>query len=387
MPPLPTRHVLLTPGPTPLPMIVAAAQAGDMPHHRSPEFAVMLARVLDRLKRVYRTNNDVILFSASATSAMESAVVNLLSRGDRVLVVSAGNFGERWVRMSEVYTPNVDVLRYPWGAQPDPAEVAARIQATDNLAAVIVTHSETSTGATADVRRIAEMTRERSAMLVVDAVSSLGAAELDSDGWGLDVVISGSQKALMAPPGLAFASVSRRALARAATSTTPRFTLDWRRALDAQAKHQTPATPAITLVMALDAALELFEANGLDASICNTTRLGGAVRRAMRALGLELFSPDRPDCSLVTAVRWPDGVDGDAVRRAIRERHAITIAGGQGELAGRIFRIGAFGAISPNDLTAGISALEVELLNAGHVVELGRGVGAFTRAYEEASTA
>jgi aspartate aminotransferase-like enzyme len=374
-------NLLLTPGPTPIPPDVAAAEARPLPHHRSPEFKDILARVLAALRRVYRTERDVILFSSSGTAAVESAYANLLSPGDRILVVSAGNFGERWVKMGEAYRADVEVLRSPWGTRPDPAAVAERVNGRDDLAAVFVVHSETSTGATADVEAIARLTAERSSCLVVDAISSLGATPLETDAWGLDVVVTGSQKALMTPPGLAFASVSERARERSRTATNPRFSLDWERALAAQAKGQTPFTPAISLVQALDVALAMIEADGLEARFEQTVRLGRGVRAGLRALGLQLFSPDRDDCSLVTAALWPAGIDGEAVRRALRDRHGITVAGGQGELTGRILRIGAFGAIEAGDIVRGLAALEVELLQAGHVLELGAGVGAFSRAY------
>ncbi len=309
-------NLLLTPGPTPIPPAVVAAEALPLPHHRSPEFKAVLARVLTGLQRVYRTERDVILFSSSGTAAVESAFANLLSPGDKILVVSAGNFGERWVKMGEAYRADVEVLRSPWGSRPDPEAVAARVNGRDDLAAVFVVHSETSTGATADVQAIAELTRERSACLVVDGISSLGATPLETDAWGLDVVVTGSQKALMTPPGLAFASVSERALERARTATNPRFSLDWDRALKAQAKGQTPFTPAISLILGLDAALAMIEADGLEARFERTRRLGRGVRAAMTALGLELYSPDRDDCSLVTAALWPAGVDGEAIRQA-----------------------------------------------------------------------
>lgn len=374
-------HLLLTPGPTPIPPAVVAAEALPLPHHRSPEFKAVLARVLAGLQRVYRTERDVILFSSSGTAAMESAFANLLSPGDRILVVTAGNFGDRWVKVGEAYRADVEVLRSPWGTRPDPEAVAARVNGRDDLAAAFVVHSETSTGATADVQAIADLTRDRSACLVVDAISSLGATPLETDAWGLDVVVTGSQKALMTPPGLAFASISERARERARHATNPRFSLDWERALTAQAQGQTPFTPAISLVLALDAALAIIGADGLEARFERTLRLGRGVRAAMTALGLELFSPDRDDCSLVTAALWPAGIDGEAVRRGLRDRHGITVAGGQGELAGRILRIGSFGAIEAGDIVRGLAALEVELLHAGHAIQLGAGVGAFSSAY------
>jgi aspartate aminotransferase-like enzyme len=359
-------NLLLTPGPTPIPDEVVAACASPLPHHRSPEFKAILEGVLQGLRRVYRTEREVIMFTSSGTAAMESAFANLLSPGDPILVVTCGNFGDRWVRVGEAYRADVEALRYPWGSRPDPAEVAARIMARPELKAAFVVHSETSTGTVADIRAIAEATRDRSSALVIDAISSLGAAPIETDAWGLDVVVTGSQKALMTPPGLAFASVSDRALKMAATATSPRFSLDWERALGAQARAETPFTPAISLVLGLAAALEMIETEGLEAIWERTRDLGRRTRSAALGLGLELFSPDADDCSLVTAVRWPEGIDGEAVRRAIRDAHGITIAGGQGELAGRIFRVGAFGAITADDLRRGLEAVAVELAARGH---------------------
>ncbi len=373
--------LLLTPGPTPIPPAVAAAAAAPLLHHRSPEFRAVLERVLDGLRRVYRTDDEVVLMTSSGTAAVESAFANLVAPGDRVLCVSAGNFGDRWVTLAAAYGAEVETLRYPWGARPDPAEVAARIAGRTDLAVAILVHSETSTGAVADLRTIAAGARDRGCILVVDAISSLGAAPLETSAWGLDVVVSGSQKALMTPPGLAFVQVSARARERARAGGAARYALDWERTLVAQAKGQTPFTPAISLVCALDVALAMIEADGLEVRIERTRRMGRGVRAAVRALGLELYSPDHDDCGLVTAVVWPQGVDGEAVRRRLREQHGVVVAGGQGDLVGRILRVAAFGAITPGDLVQGIAALEIELLAAGHIVEAGVGVGAFERGY------
>jgi serine---pyruvate transaminase len=370
-------NLLLTPGPTPIPEAVAAAEASPLPHHRSPEFKALFGGVLAALGRVYRTDRDVIVFTSSGTAAMESAFANLLSPGDPILVVSCGNFGERWVRVGEAYRADVEALRFDWGTRPDPQRVADRILARPELKAAFVVHSETSTGTVADIRGIAEATRERSCALVIDAISSLGATPVETDAWGLDVVVTGSQKALMTPPGLAFASVSERAAAMAETAMNPRFSLDWQRALTAQARRETPFTPAISLVLGLAAALEQIEATGLDAIFARTRDLGRRTRRAIHAMGLGLYSPDADDCSLVIAARWPDAIDGEAVRRAVRDRHGITIAGGQGELTGRIFRVGTFGAIDAPALEAGMRAIAVELEAAGHACDPDRVVEAF----------
>jgi aspartate aminotransferase-like enzyme len=333
-----------------------------MPHHRSAEFRRVYGVVLENLQPVFCTQSDVLMFTASGTGAFESAIANLVSPGDRVLCVSAGNFGERWIQVATAYGADVTPLRFPLGSRPDPEAVAEAMLAGPAPAVTVVVHSETSTGATADIHAIAERTRDRSGLLVIDAVSSLGAAAVETDRWGLDVVVTGSQKALMCPPGLAFVSVSPRAWDRVETATSPRFYFDWRRTRDAQEKGpQSAFTPAITLVLGLHAALQLILEEGVEAAWGRTRELGAMVRGRVKDAGLELYSPDHPDCSLVTAIRVPDGVDGDQVRARMRERHGIFVAGGQGELTGKIWRMGQFGYITARDLHSGMDALLEEL--------------------------
>jgi aspartate aminotransferase-like enzyme len=358
--------ILLTPGPTPIPPEVQAAMAVPMPHHRTGAFKRTYGAVLEKLQRVYRTEHDVLLFTASGTGAFESVYANLLSPGDRVLCVSGGNFGDRWIAMAKVYGAEVTELRVPAGERPDVDEIVAAVEADPGLALVVVVHSETSTGVVADVQAIAERTRGRDALLVVDAVSSLGGAPLETDAWGIDVVVTGSQKGLMCPPGLACTSVSPRAWERVERATAPRFYFDWKRTRKAQADGpQSPYTPAITLVLGLDAALDMLLAgDGLEAWWARTEQLGAMVRGEVRRMGLELYSPDEPACSLVTAITTPADVDGDAIRRALSDRHGIVIAGGQGQLAGKIWRMAQFGAITERDLRAGLTALELELAAA-----------------------
>ena len=354
--------ILLTPGPTPIPPQVQAAMAVPLPHHRTSAFKKIYGATIEKLGRVYRTEHDVLMFTASGTGGFESAYANLLSPGDRVLCVSGGNFGDRWIAMAKAYGAEVETVRAPLGERPDVDQVVAAIEADPGLSLVVVVHSETSTGTTADIQAIAERTRGRDALLVIDAVSSLGAAPLETDAWGLDVVITGSQKALMCPPGLAFASVSPRAWERVERATSPRFYFDWKRTRKAQIDGpQSPYTPAIPLVLGLDAALDMILEDGLEASWARTEALGAMVRGRVREMGLGLFSPDDPSCSLVTAISVPDGVDGDAVRRALADRHGIVVAGGQGTLVGKIWRMGQFGAITDRDLRSGLDALAIEL--------------------------
>ena len=368
---MPEKGYLMTPGPTPIPPEVEAAMAQPIAYHRGPEFQALLGRVLPRLKEVFRTESEVALLTASGSAAMESAVANLCSPGDRVLVVSAGYFGERWAQIAGRYGCDVVHLRYAWGDLPDAGDVAARLAETGGARVVYCTQGETSTGVVADVKAIAERAGAAGALCVVDAVSCLGAVPLEPDAWGIDVVVSGSQKALMTPPGLAFASVSPAALAAARSATSPRFYLDWERTLTSQAERRTPFTPAVSLVRGLDAALDLLLADGLEAAWERSRRLGRACRAGVRAMGLELFSPDDDSSAVVTAVRVPPGLDGAAIVRSMRERSGVTAAGGQGELKGKIVRIGHIGYVDLGDVTAALSALERAVAEAGGAVEGG----------------
>src|SRR5579864_5664011 len=311
------KRYLFTPGPTPVPQEVLAAMGAPVVHHRSPDFRPIYERTLARLREVCRTQSDVLLFASSGTGAFESAVANLVSPGDPHLVVSAGSFGERWIAMTKTYGADVDELRYAWGETPDPDDVRARL-AERGAKAVWVVQSETSTGVVADVHAIAAAAKEAGALVVVDAVSSLGAVPCETDAWGLDVVVSGSQKALMTPPGLGLAAVSDAALA--ATGSTPRFYFDWKRTRDAQRKLDAPFTPPVSTVAALDVALGLLLDEGLDAAFERHVRLGRAARAGVKAMGLELFSPDEDRSAVVTAVRVPEGIDSGELISAVRTR-------------------------------------------------------------------
>ena len=373
------KRYLFTPGPTPVPPQVLAALGEPVLHHRAPDFRIVYERVLGRLQEVHRTSNDVLLFTCSGTGAFESAIVNLCSPGDRVLAVSAGHFGERWAEMARSFGCEVEQLRLPWGATPSPEELARKLAESDPVDVVFLVHSETSTGVVADVQALAAVVKDAGALVVVDAVSSLGAVPLDVDGWGLDVVLAGSQKALMTPPGLATAAVSEAAWERAARDALPRFYLDWERTRKAQQKLDSAFTPAVSLVVALDVALGLLLEDGLDAAFDRHVRLGRACRAGAAAMGLELFSPDEDRSAVVTAVPMPDGLEASALTRALRDRHGITIAGGQGELKEAIFRIGHIGWFDEFDIATALSAVELVLGELGAPIE--RGVAA-TRALE-----
>ena len=369
------KRYLLTPGPTPVPPEVLAALARPVVHHRGPDFKALLAQCLERLQRVCRTEGDVLLFTASGTGAFESAVVNLLSPGERVLAVSAGEFGERWGQLAAAYGCDVQRLAYEWGESPRPDELARRLEET-GAQTVFLVHSETSTGVVADIQALAAVAKAAGALVVVDAVSSLGAVPLETDAWGLDVVVSGSQKALMTPPGLSFVAVSPAAWERCESAMLPRFYFDWRKA---RGTLDTPFTPAVSNVAALDVALGLLLDEGLEVAFARHAALGHACREGVKAMGLELFSPDEQRSSVVTAMLMPEGVDAQAVRLALRDRFGITVAGGHGKLASRLVRIGHVGWFDVFDITTALAALELLLADAGAEIE--RGV-AVTRALE-----
>jgi serine---pyruvate transaminase len=373
---MPAKRYLLTPGPTPVPPPVVAAMSTPLVHHRTPEFRKLLGRVLERLRAVFRTDGDVLLFTSSGTGAMEGAVANLCSPGDRVLVVSAGNFGERWAALARAYGCDVVDLRYEWGETPSADDVGSALADAGGATAVFLTHCETSTGVVADVREIAARVAGSDAAVVVDAISSLGAVPLEADAWGLDVVVAGSQKALMTPPGLAATSVSARALAAAREARSPRFYYDWERMRAAHAGDApvTPFTPAISLVAGLDAALGLLLEEGLEAAFDRHLRLGRACRAGVKAMGLELFSPDEDRSAVVTAIRVPAGIDAGEVARALSDEHGITLEGGRGPLVGKIVRIGHIGYVDVFDVTTALAALELVLADLGADVE--RGVAA-----------
>src|SRR5205807_1817397 len=295
------KRYLLTPGPTPVPPEVLAELAKPIIHHRERDFRQIYERCLGRLREVYRTQNDVLMFTTSGTGAFESAVANLTSPGDRQLVLSAGNFGERWAGMVQGFGAELVHVRLDWGETPEPDDLRSALGEGD-VRVVYLVHSETSTGVVADVQALATVAKDAGALVVVDAVSSLGAVPLETDAWGIDVVVSGSQKALMCPPGLAFVSVSPAALDAAARSSSPRFVYDWERTRAAQAKLDAPFTPAVSLVRALDVALGLLLDEGLEAAFARHARLGRACREGAKAMGLELFSPDEDRSAVVTAI-------------------------------------------------------------------------------------
>jgi len=374
------RH-LLTPGPTPVPPEVLAAISQPVVHHPGPDFKPVYERTLVRLRDVFRTEREVLLFGSAGTGAMESAVANLCSPGERILVVSAGHFGERWQAIASAYGAELETLEYAWGEIPAADDVAARLAELGGAKAVFVTHSETSTGVVCDLQAIGAAVNEHGALSVVDAVSSLGAVPLETDAWHLDVVLSGSQKALMTPPGLAMASVSERAWA--ARGDSPRFYFDWERTRKAQASLDAPFTPPVSLIAGLDVALGLLLDAGLEATFERHVRLGRACREGAKAMGLDLFSPDEDRSAVVTAIRAPEGIDATELVRDLRDRFGITIANGQGVLKGKIFRIGHIGYFDVFDITTALAAVELVLADLGAEIERGVAVTRALEVYDE----
>jgi serine---pyruvate transaminase len=371
------KRYLFTPGPTPVPPQVLAAGAEPIVHHRGADFREIYASTLGRLKEVFRTESDVLLFTASGSGAMESAAANLAETGDRVTVVSHGSFGERWIDICEQHGLDVHAIRYEWGERPDADEVG-RAVAESGSGVVFCQQSDTSTGVVSDVKAIKEAVGETT--LVVDAVSSLGAVPLETDAWGIDVVVSGSQKALMAPPGLAMVSVPERVLTQAKRSRS--FYFDWQRNKKAQDKLDAAFTPAVSIIRSLDVALGLLLEDGLDAAFERHVRLGRATRAGVKAMGLELFSPDDDTAAVVTAIKAPAGVDGDDLLKHLRDRHGVTLAPGQQHLKGKIFRIGHIGWFDVFDIASALAAVELSLTELGADIERGAAVPAAFEAFE-----
>ena len=380
------KQYLMTAGPTPLPPAVSQVMAEPMLYHRAPAFVEIYARVLGRLKEVFGTANEVLLFASSGSGALESAVANLVRPGERTLVASCGKFGERWAELCDAYGAQTVHWQTEWGRRIDAGELDAKLAEQGDVEVVFTTFSETSTGVINDIRELTEVCHRHGALIAVDAVSGIGAVALPQDAWGVDVVVAGSQKALMAPPGLAFASPNAAALERAAASPGRRFYFDWGRTLTGQQKDppDSPFTPAVGLVRALDVALGLIAAEGLQEVYDRHRLLGRATRDAARALELDLLGDGDENANVATAIRLPDTIDGRALPKLMRDRFGVTIAGGQGHLAGKIARIAHCGYFGAFDIVVTVAALEMSLRELGYPAELGAGVAAAERVFLEA---
>jgi len=359
--------MLMIPGPTPVPEQVLLAMAKHPMGHRSGEFSAMMAEVTANLKWLHQTENDVLILAASGTGAMEAGIINFLSPGDQVLVGSNGKFGDRWAQVARAYGLEVQEITAEWGKPLDPNEFKTVLEADrdQHIKAVIITHSETSTGVLNDLETINRHVKAHGALIMVDAVTSLGACSLPVDEWGLDVVASGSQKGYMMPPGLAFVCVSPKAWSAYETATLPKFYWDLGPYRKTAAKNTTPFTPPVNLFFALQAALEMMQKEGLEAIFARHDRQRRATRAAMKALNLPLFGADDCASPAITAV-MPQQVEAEKIRSVMKKQFDIAMAGGQDHLKGKIFRVGHLGFVCDRDILTAVSALEATLIHLGY---------------------
>ena len=365
---------LFTPGPTPIPPEALLAMAQPIDYHRSEDAVALIKDILEKLKHVFQTENDVLFLTSSGTGAMEGAVANLLSRGDKVIVIQSGKFGERWNDICAAYGVEVILIDVTWGDSVEPQIVETLLTEHPDVKAVFATLCETSTGALHDIEALAHLTRVRPTLLVVDAVSALAADDLQMDNWGVDVVVSCSQKGLMTPPGLAFAAINQRAWDAVKRSDLPKYYLDFRKAYQSGLEGSVPYTPAVTLLTALQCALNRICAEGIRTTIARHNRLAVATRSAVKALGLPLFATS--PANTLTSIRLPTEIDGKAFVNLMRDTYGITYAGGQSQLSGKIVRIAHLGWMNENDVIVAISAFERGLCSMGYNIPLGAGVTA-----------
>ncbi len=374
---------MLTPGPTQLPAQVYQALSRQIIHHRTPQFQQCLKEAWEGLKHVFQTQNDVYLLASSGTGAMEASVCNLLSPGDKVITVESGKFGERWTEICQAYEIEKKVIKIENGKAVGADHLRKIFQAEKNIKAVFTTLCETSTGVTTDIEAVAKVVRETTSVLVVDAISGLGATDLQTDHWGVDVVVAASHKGLMLPPGLGFISVNPKAYTLVERAQLPRYYFDLRLAKKALGKIDTPFTPAIHLVIALNESIKLIKQRGLANQFVYVARLAQATRQAARALGLTLFADESCISNVVTAIQVPRGIDGEALVKRMRDHYGISIAGGQEELKGKIIRIAHMGCLDEYDMLTGIACLEKVLKELDYPLVPGTGLSAAQKVFSE----
>jgi aspartate aminotransferase-like enzyme len=368
------KQYLLSPGPTPIPNEVMTAMSETIIHHRTPEFSKILHEVREGLKLLFGTRSDVLIFASSGTGAMEGAVSNLFSPGDKVLVVNGGKFGERWLLLAQAYGLAVVEIKVEWGKAVQVQIIEKHLREHPDTKGIFIQHSETSTTTLHPVREVAQLTRN-GPLLIVDGVTSVGAMPVPMDEWGIDVLVTGSQKALMLPPGLGFIALSDRAWALVDKSRSPRFYFDLRLERKNQQKGSTAFTPAVSLVFGLRAALKLMQQEGLERVYARHERMARATRAAATALGLKLLAPENPSPA-ATGIVMPETMDADQLLEYLRARMGITIAEGQDHLRGKIIRIAHIGYMGAFDVIVAIAGLEMALKKFGYPVALGKGVGA-----------
>ena len=371
------KNYLMTPGPTPVPAEVLLATARPMIHHRTADFEAVVRECVAGLKYVFQTENDVLIFASSGTGMMEASIANCFSFGDKVLVCQNGKFGERMVQISQVYGLDVHVLAYGWQQVVDASAVADFLADNPDTRGVIVTQSETSSGVLNDVKTIGQIVSGYDeCVLIVDSITGIGAVECRTDEWGLDIVMTGSQKGLMLPPGLAALTVSAKAWAAVECSDLPKFYFDFKKYKKSIIDDTTPFTPAISLMVGLAESLRMMREEGIENILARHARLAEATRAGCEAIGLELFAPADGRGNAVTPVWVPEGVDGDALVNLMKEKHGVTVADGQDDYKGRIFRVGHLGYFSGFDIITTLAALEMSLAELGFGFESGSGIKA-----------
>jgi len=370
------RNLILTPGPTQVPPELCEILGRPIIHHRTPQFQQYLKEAVEGLKYVMQTSNNVYLMASSGTGAMEASVVSFCSPGDKVITVEGGKFGERWTEIAKANGLDPQVIEVEWGKAVDPKVIEKLLQQDSDIKAVYITLCETSTGMTPDIAAIGGIVEKTGAILVVDAVSGLGVVDLKTDAWSVDVVASGSHKGFMLPPGVGCVSVSLKAAKLMETAKCPGYYFDLKKYAKAGEKTDTPFTPAIGIVIALTESLKMFKEAGLENFFQHYTRLAKGLRAGIAALGLELFAQDAGASDVLTAVKVPDTVDGGELVKIMRDTYGITIAGGQGHLKGKIFRIAHMGCLDEYDMLTGLSCLEKVLNELGYKFDLGAGVAA-----------
>jgi aspartate aminotransferase-like enzyme len=372
------RHLLFIPGPVTVAQPVLEALATPMIDHRGPEFAALLERIESGMKPIFGTSADIVLLGSSGTGGLEAAVSSAFSPGQKVLAAPVGVFGKRLINIARSYGLEVELIDTAYGSAVDPAALAARLAAdtAHALDGILLTHNETSTGVQNDMAALAAAVGNHPATTVVDSVSGLGASAFEMDAWGYDIVVAASQKALAVPPGISMVAVSKRAWERIAQAKSPRFYLDLAKAHEFSPQGQTPWTPPVSIAFALDAGIQRYHAEGAANVYARHDRYARAIRAAAGALGLELFSQPGAHSVTVVALRLPESLSADAIRRALREECGVVIGGGQQDLKGKILRIGTMGALSQTDILGAIGALEIVLLQQGYALQIGSAVRA-----------
>ncbi|MBF0539985.1 MAG: alanine--glyoxylate aminotransferase family protein [Nitrospirae bacterium] len=372
----PLKKLLLAPGPTPVSPLALQAMSLPIIHHRSADFKPVLQSVRDGLKWLFQTKNEVIVLTSTGTGGMVSAVNNFFNSGDKVIVIDGGKFGERWTEICQSYGLNADVIKVEWGYTIKIEEVEKRLKADPNIKGVLVQATETSTGVNHDVEKLAKLIKNyENTLFIVDAVSSLVAHDLKTDEWGVDIMVSGSQKGLALPPGLAFIAVSEKAWKKAETSKLPHFYFNLKAELKNIKENQTNFTSPVSLLIGLNEAIKQLKEEGLENVFKRHERLANATRAGIVAMGLKLYAKEMPSNS-VTAICAPDGIDGQEIYKILRDKYGITTAGGQGKAKGKIFRIAHLGYADTFDIISGLAAIEMTLKGLGHPITLGKGIAA-----------